>query len=138
MVKQAMSRKYRVSYKRDRDGWWVATVHGVKGVHTQGRTIRDAKHRIREALALAIGDRAADKAELKDEVKLPALTRRVLEEIGEQKARAEAAKEKTAELIIKAYKLLKQHGLSMRDVGALTGLSHQRVHQLSKKPEAHA
>src|SRR5262245_58345842 len=31
---------YRVAYERDEACWWVATVRGVRGCHTQGRTVR--------------------------------------------------------------------------------------------------
>src|ERR1700716_316638 len=30
---------YRVAYERDESGWWVASVRGVRGCHTQGRTV---------------------------------------------------------------------------------------------------
>ena len=70
-------KSYKVTYERDEDGWWVATVQGLRGIHTQGRTIGEARHRIREALALEIG-RKAETAELKDDVKLPIDVRRVI------------------------------------------------------------
>jgi predicted RNase H-like HicB family nuclease len=46
---------------------------------TQGRTITEARRRVREALGLALNDNAAARrVELKDEVKLPADTQRAL------------------------------------------------------------
>ena len=51
MVKEAV-KSYRVAYERDESGWWVATVRGVRGCHTQGRTVDEARRRIREALEL--------------------------------------------------------------------------------------
>lgn len=47
---------YTVRYERDEDGWWVATVKGVKGCHTQGRSIEAARKRIRESLALYVDE----------------------------------------------------------------------------------
>jgi hypothetical protein len=41
MVEEAV-KSYRVAYKRDESGWWVATVRGVRGCHTQGRTVDEA------------------------------------------------------------------------------------------------
>ena len=29
-------KSYRVSYERDQSGWWVASVRGIRGCHTQG------------------------------------------------------------------------------------------------------
>ena len=43
MVEEAV-KSYRVAYERDESGWWVATVRGVRGCHTQGRTVDEAPH----------------------------------------------------------------------------------------------
>ena len=64
-----------VTYARDEGGWWIARVRGVPGVHSNGRTIAEARRRVREALALAVGDTAAEKADLVDNVQLPASLR---------------------------------------------------------------
>jgi len=46
MVEEVV-RTYRVTYERDESGWWVASVHGVRGCHTQGRrTVDEARRRI--------------------------------------------------------------------------------------------
>jgi predicted RNase H-like HicB family nuclease len=68
MVEEAV-KSYRVVYERDESGWWVASVRGVRGCHTQGRTVDEARRRIREALALFVDD--ARKAAIVDDVKLP-------------------------------------------------------------------
>ena len=129
MVKRM--RSYKVTYERDEDGWWVARVRGVRGVHTQGRTIGDARRRIREALALAIGDRAAAGAELKDDVRLPAEVRKKLRAADAARKRLEAEKAKAQESIAEAvWVLTRKLRLSVRDVGDLVDLSHQRVQQL--------
>ena len=47
----------------------VATVRGVRGCHTQGRTVDEARRRIREALELFVDD--ARRARIVDDVKLP-------------------------------------------------------------------
>src|SRR5207249_12229490 len=60
---------YRVAYERDESGWWVASVRGVRGCHTQGRTVDEARRRIVEAMELFVAD--ARKAIIIDEVKLP-------------------------------------------------------------------
>ena len=66
-----MTKRYTVVYERGRDRLWVASVRGLSGCHTQGRTIEQARQRIREALALYVSDEAAEKAVLVDRVKLP-------------------------------------------------------------------
>ena len=59
-----------VRYEKDETGSWVATVKEVRGCHTQGRTIDQARRRIKEALELFVDH--ADEAELIDDVVLPA------------------------------------------------------------------
>ena len=49
MVEEAVKR-YRVTYERDKSGWW-ASVRGVHGCHTQGRTVDEARRHIRGAWA---------------------------------------------------------------------------------------
>jgi len=49
---EAMTKRYSVDYELDQSGWWVASVHEIAGCHTQGRTIEQARERIREALLL--------------------------------------------------------------------------------------
>lgn len=61
---------YRIAYERDESGWWVATVHGVSGYHTQGRTVDEARRRIVEVLELFVDD--ARTAAVPDDAKLSA------------------------------------------------------------------
>ena len=68
MVEEAV-KTYRVAYERDDSGWWVASVRGLRGCHTQGRTVDEARRRIVEALALFVDN--ARQATIVDEVKLP-------------------------------------------------------------------
>lgn len=43
-------------FERDEDGWWVATVADVPGCRAQGKTVEEARERLREALALFVDD----------------------------------------------------------------------------------
>ena len=56
---------FKVVYERDEEGWWVASIPDVPGCHTQGRTIRQARGRIREALSLYA--KGASRARLVDD-----------------------------------------------------------------------
>lgn len=123
-------KRYTIRYERDGDGWWVATVRGVRGCHTQGRTIEEARRRIREALGLFVDDAGA--AELRDDIRLPSPVRAALNRYHAVRARLEreqgAANEATQAAIRALRKGLR---LSVRDAAALLGLSYQRVQQLS-------
>jgi predicted RNase H-like HicB family nuclease len=128
-----MRTSYTVRYKRDETGWWVAQVKEAPAAITQGRTIAEARRRIREALALALDDdAAAERARLIDDVRLPAEARRALQEARAARARLATESKKAQESTAKAVRtLLKSMHLSVRDAGDLIGISPQRVHQLA-------
>lgn len=120
---------YTVIFERDEKGWWVASVRGVRGCHTQGRSIRQARQRIREALALFVKDGA--KAKFVEHLKLPAAVRRMLQRQREARERADRESTRAQDTTKEAVRALTQAlHLSVRDAGELLGLSHQRVQQL--------
>jgi predicted RNase H-like HicB family nuclease len=123
---------YVVDYERDEGEWWVASVRSVAGCHTQGRTIREARRRIRQALGLFVDD--ADSATLEDHVHLPERYRRALARYESIRRRAQAEQARSQDATAQAVTALTSGmHLSTRDVGDLMGLSHQRVHQLAEK-----
>jgi predicted RNase H-like HicB family nuclease len=129
---EAMSR-FTVRYERDtRSGWWVAQVKEEPAAITQGRTLGEARRRIREALAVVLDDElAAEQAVLVDHVKLPAAVRRALGRARAARRRLDRetrAAQLTTALAVE--RLVRQEGLSVRDAGELLGISHQRVQQL--------
>jgi predicted RNase H-like HicB family nuclease len=122
--------KYRAVYEREPDGRWTVEVPQVRGCHTYGRTIEQARERIREALDLFVAD--ADTAEIVDEVRLPAhlmtevkRARRLREKVSRDQRLMTAAQ-------AKAVMAMRRIRLGHRDAGRLLGLSHQRVQQLEK------
>ena len=126
---------YRVVYERDQEGWWVASVPTVPGCHSQARTLRGARARIREALSL--DDDQARSAELIDDVRLPLEARRALS--GSRHARERAERERSfaqASTRDAARLLTERFDLSVRDAAELLGLSHQRVQQLVAAPKS--
>jgi hypothetical protein len=125
MVKK---RAYTVSYERDEKGLWVAHVKGIAGCHTQGRTIAQARDRIREALVLF--DQGADTAQLTDDVRLPGDVNRMVSAQRSARSKQEAMELKLRSLNIKAaIALTKRVGLSLRDTGELLGASQESVRQ---------
>ncbi len=121
---------YRVRYEIDEAGYWVAAVHGVAGCHTQGRSLKTARERIREALAVCVDD--AVEATLDESYHRPnkpalAVTRRARA----AKQRAENAQDEAQALLRDAVTQLLGSNLSHRDAAVLLGISHQRVAQLA-------
>jgi predicted RNase H-like HicB family nuclease len=132
MVEEAV-KTYRVSYERDESGWWVASVKGVRGCHTQGRTVDEARRRIRDALELFIDD--ARKAPIVDDVKLPSAATKAIRAYASLRKKADEEDRRAARAARRAVRVLRTGRLKMsaRDAARLLGLSHQRVHQLTEE-----
>jgi predicted RNase H-like HicB family nuclease len=132
LVEEAV-KSYRVSYERDESGWWVASVRGVRGCQTQGRTVDEARRRIREALELFV-DNARD-APLVDDVKLPTAATRAIRAYASLRKKADEEDRRAARAARRAVWILRtgQLKMSARDAARLLGLSHQRVHQLTQE-----
>lgn len=123
---------YEVIYQRDESGWWVASIPAVQGCHTQGRTIEEARRRIREALSLFVED--AERAELVDRVRLPLAARRAVQAATRARGKLQRVQGEVQEAAVAAARVLvEETGLSLRDVGHLLGISFQRAHQLRQE-----
>ena len=135
-----MAKRYTVRYEIDESGTWVATIPRLPGCITQGRSIAQARRRIREALAAYTGDaRAAKQAVLVENIDLGALGREsadLIATVQRERAELEERKEAVTRATKHAAHRLAKAGLSVRDVGTLLGLSHQRVQQLLERPDA--
>ena len=121
--------KYTATYTHEDDGGWTVRIKEVQGVHSQGRSISQARNRVREALSLFVDD--ANTAEITDDIKLPPVVRKfvmkveaVTRDAERSLARMAKAKEQAARKLITT--------MSVRDAGAVLGVSHQRVQQLVK------
>ena len=126
-------RTYHVTYERDESGWWVASVRELRGCHTQGRTVDEARRRIVEAMALFIDN--ARSAKIVDDLKLPAVAKKAIRAYSTLRRRAEHEDRRAALAARRAVRVLRGGRLKMsaRDAARLLGLSHQRVHQLAQE-----
>jgi predicted RNase H-like HicB family nuclease len=108
-------------------------VRGVRGCHTQGRTVDEARRRIREALELFVDD--ARTAGIVDDVKLPMTAARAIRAYATSRRRADEEGRRAALAARRAVRVLRSGRLKMsaRNAARLLGLSHQRVHQLSQE-----
>jgi predicted RNase H-like HicB family nuclease len=122
----AARKHYLVECEQDPDGWWVASVRGVKGCHTQGRSVETVARRIREALSLFVND--AETAGLTLAFKR---YRPVLDELRRAKVRAERARRRADDMERRLARSLVAK-MSRRDAGAVLGLTGQRVDQIVK------
>ena len=132
MVEEVM-KTYRVTYERDESGWWVASVRGLPGCHTQGRTVDEARRRVAEAMELFLGN--ARSAKIVDDVKLPVIAKKAIRAYTTLRRKAEQEDRRAALAARRAVKVLRGGRLKMsaRDAARVLGLSHQRVHQLAQE-----
>jgi predicted RNase H-like HicB family nuclease len=123
--------KFHVAYERDESGWWVASVTEVRGCHSQGRTVDEARRRVREALGLFVDN--SDSATLVDDVRLPSAAAKAVRDYEQQRKSADQQRRRASVAARRAVKELTTGKLKMsaRDAAKVLGLSHQRVHQLS-------
>lgn len=122
-------KRYRIVLERDESGAWIATVPSVPGCHTYGRSLVEARRRVREALALWVDD--ADTTELVDDVRLPRdAVAAVRRSRGAREKLASARDAAGAATVDAVGRLVDELGLGVRDSAYLLGLSHQRVQQL--------
>lgn len=120
---------YEVVIERDPEGDWIARVPSVRGCHSYGRSIAQARRRIREALSLWVEN--ADEASLTFDVRLPTTLRRELHRVDAARGKSASAARLAQEVTRAAARdLTEVAGLSRRDTAELLGLSHQRIQQL--------
>jgi predicted RNase H-like HicB family nuclease len=123
---------YRAVFEREPDGRWTVEIPKVKGCHSYGRTIGQARDRIREALGLFVEN--AETAEIEEDVRMPAAVKDAVRSAQRMRQRLEAARTRVSAAEERAVRhLRKTMKLGHRDAGSILGLSHQRVHQLEKK-----
>jgi predicted RNase H-like HicB family nuclease len=120
--------RYRVVLERDESGAWIATVPRVRGCHTHGRSLVEAKRRVREALRLWIDE---GDFELDFDVRLPREALAAIKESRRARDEAESGRVRAARKTERAaVELVERARLGVRDAADLLGLSHQRVQQI--------
>ena len=106
-------------------GWWFLVVDGVKGAYTQARRLDLAEAMVRDVLAMVLGV-PEDSFDVTIEPDLGAVAE-VVAEARRDRAALEVAQERARRATDDALAALQGAGLAVRDIGALLGLSHQRV-----------
>jgi predicted RNase H-like HicB family nuclease len=129
--------KYEVVFEPDEGGGWHVYIPSVRGCRTWGRSLDAARRYIREALATCVdvlgadADRIAREAELVERTKLSPATRKAIAEYHRMKTRADQLMERSQLFARRAATGLTKHErVSLRDAGALLGLSHERINQM--------
>lgn len=102
-------------------------IQGIDGCQSYGRSLRQAKDRIREALALWL---ETDPSAVSIEDRLPARIAAIAKRSNRARREAERATARAHLGLASAVEELTRLGLSRRDVAELLGMSHQRIQQI--------
>ncbi len=125
-----MARLKRYTVRAKRIGnWWALDVDGVPGAHTQVRRIDQAEDMAREAIAGVLDIPPASFA-IVVAPEVSAALRTIVDEATKARSEATQAQDAAAQLTRDAARRLVQEGLTVRDAGALLGVSHQRIAQI--------
>lgn len=120
----------KVTARARRSGdWWAVDVPEVPGVFTQARRLQHIPDLVRDAVSLLEGV-DAETIEVDVEPLLDEGTVADLAEARSKREQAAALEREASESIASLARRLTQSGLTLRDTGAVLGVSHQRVAQL--------
>ncbi|MBI1758031.1 MAG: hypothetical protein HYR62_02185 [Actinobacteria bacterium] len=131
----AVGRRY-VAVAERTGQWWAITVPEVPGVFTQARRLdgpSGAGAMVRDALALML-DIPADQIDIEVRPQLPEDLDRVAAQVREARAEADVVAAAATRAAADLARRLTAAGISVRDAGAVMGLSPQRVSQLAQRP----
>ncbi len=113
-----------------RDGrWWVVQCDQHPGALSQVTRLDQAAGHIREAIAF-VAEVPEDEVEVEVRPVLDDAVARDLAEAAQLRREAAATEARASELRRAAARQLAAEGLTVRDVGAVLGVSYQRAHQL--------
>jgi hypothetical protein len=126
-----------VTAKATRDGdHWLVHVPEVDR-WTQARSLAEIEPMARDLAAIITGE-AADAIRVVVEVELPTSVRAHLEEVERARESEAAARTRGAAELRRAVRELRDARISLREIGKLLGISHQRVSQLAGPASATA
>jgi len=125
-------RVYVAEYRWDGRAWIVQ--FRDSDIATFGRTLVAAKRYARSALAvhLELDDLEAAGALITDDVRLPQALKDTVDDLVDQRSRAETLRTDVAATTRRAAAELRRLGLSTRDVGEILGISGARVAQIDR------
>jgi predicted RNase H-like HicB family nuclease len=123
--------EHRVVYRRKAAGDWVATVPGRRRLRGEGKTLRQARQRLRQALARLVED--PFEIDFVEDVRLPPPARGILVAHWKARRRLERETELADLAATKALVALRALKLNVKDIGDLLGLPPQRLARLKKR-----
>ena len=121
--------QYTVTAERS-GRWWSLQCVEVPGALSQVARL-DQADQIREAIAFVAGV-PTESVEIQLRVDLPESVQAHLAAAARLRDEADAARSESAAEVRRAARELASRGISLRDIGTMLDVSHQRAHQLVK------
>jgi predicted RNase H-like HicB family nuclease len=129
MVAMSNRRKYTARCRRS-DGWWAIEVLELQGVFSQARRLDQIEAMARDAIALFL-DVPDSSFDVSVEPVLPQDIEADLKAANAARSLADDAGREAKEAVRNVTRRLHDElGLTVRDAGAILGVSHQRAQQL--------
>jgi hypothetical protein len=126
---------YRAIATRSGD-WWAITVAGLPGAFSQCKRLDQVEAMAREVIALMLDRDPADVGGVELDVHLPDQLADNLAALRQSERLADDARQAAAHAQRRAAEQLRAAGMSVRDVGRLLGVSHERVSQILARESA--
>jgi predicted RNase H-like HicB family nuclease len=125
-----MPAQLKVVYRRSKRGW-TARATGLRGCKASGKTIRETREALREALAKCVDNPYG--SDFLEDVRLPQGARKHIVRHWAARRKAEAAEARSGEATAAAVQSLLVLKLNIKDAADLLGVSLQRARQLLGK-----
>lgn len=120
----------KVTAKATRAGdWWAIEVPEVDGVFTQTKRLDQVEAMVRDAVSL-LEDLPPESIEVDVQPEIDTVIEMGISLAKEARDEAEAFARKAREFTAFAATMLAESGFSLRDIGVVLGVSHQRVGQI--------
>jgi hypothetical protein len=129
------ARSYRAVATRSGD-WWAVTIPELPGAFSQCKRLDQVQAMAREIIALMLDCDPADVGDVEVDVHLPDQLADDLAALRRSERLADDARQAATHAQRRAAEQLRAAGLSVRDIGRLLGVSHQRVSQILARESA--
>ncbi|CAN5908849.1 hypothetical protein BH23ACT10_BH23ACT10_22540 [soil metagenome] len=126
---------YRVDVARS-GAWWAIKIPELPGAFSQCKRLDQVEAMAREAIGLMLDIEPADIGNIEVDVELPDQIADDLAALRRSERLADDARQTAAHARQRAAERLRDSGLSVRDIGRLLGVSHQRVSQVLARESA--
>jgi predicted RNase H-like HicB family nuclease len=122
--------EHRVLYTRTAKGDWVASVRGLRGGRARGRTLRQARQRLRVALAAIVDDPYS--MDFIEDVRVAGPARRLVVRHWAERRKRDAALRRSEDASRAALEALLAAGLNMKDAADLLGIPILKLQKLKR------